>query len=175
MTHVLLLNASYEPLATLPLRRAISLWLRGRVTPASPTRISIPTPDHTVNVPTVIRLQRYVQVPKRRATWSRAGVFHRDQMTCIYCGARPGDRQNRQILTSRDFTIDHIIPKSRGGRNSWVNTACACARCNHRKAARTPHEAGMTMRWEPKTPRVNYLILSGEIPEGWKVYLETGH
>lgn len=65
------------------------------------------------------------------------------------------------------------MPSSRGGRNSWGNTACACAKCNHRKGNRTPHEAGMKLLWEPKTPRVDYLVASGELPEAWKFYLEV--
>jgi 5-methylcytosine-specific restriction endonuclease McrA len=74
-------------------------------------------------------------------------------------------------LNKGDFTLDHIIPRSRGGRNTWGNTACACFRCNQRKADRTPHEAGMPMLWEPKTPRVNYIIAAGDVPDTWKVYL----
>jgi 5-methylcytosine-specific restriction endonuclease McrA len=75
-------------------------------------------------------------------------------------------------LSQRDFTIDHILPVSRGGKGSWGNTVCACPTCNQRKADRTPHEANMKLRWEPKTPRVSYLFVSGEVPAAWKVYLE---
>ena len=76
-----------------------------------------------------------------------------------------------RVLTKADFTVDHIIPRSRGGKNTWGNTACACAACNRRKGNRTPHEAGMRLLWEPKTPRVDYLVLWGDIPASWKVYL----
>ena len=169
---ILLLNASYEPLTVLPLRRAVGLWLRDRVDAASEDAIPVHSADDRLHLPRVIRLRRYVSVPRRKARWSRVGVFHRDSYTCIYCGLRPGDMQNGAVLTSRDFTLDHIMPRSRGGRNGWSNTACACASCNQRKGDRTPHEAGMKLRWEPKIPRVDYLVATGDIPESWKIYLE---
>ena len=75
--------------------------------------------------------------------WSRKGVLLRDNFTCIYCGARPGSRQKGRVLARNDLTIDHILPRSRGGRDHWTNTACACTACNHRKGDRLPHEAGM--------------------------------
>jgi len=170
---VLLLNASYEPLAVIPQRRAMSLMLRGRVDPATEDAITIRGASTVLRVPTVIRLRRYINVPPRGARWSRRGVLHRDSYCCIYCGIQPGQLQRGKPLGKRDFTVDHIIPRSRGGKNSWGNTACACPYCNNRKGGRTPHEAGMTMRWEPKTPRVDYLVAYGEIPAAWKVYLQV--
>jgi 5-methylcytosine-specific restriction endonuclease McrA len=77
------------------------------------------------------------------------------------------------VLGKNDFTVDHLIPRSRGGKNTWGNTACACPLCNNRKGDRTPHEAGMVLRWEPKIPRVGYLVASGDVPAAWKVYLEV--
>jgi 5-methylcytosine-specific restriction endonuclease McrA len=76
------------------------------------------------------------------------------------------------VLERSNFTVDHIMPSSRGGKNSWGNTVCACPVCNHRKGNRTPHEANLKLLWEPKTPRVSYLVASGDIPAAWKVYLE---
>jgi 5-methylcytosine-specific restriction endonuclease McrA len=99
------------------------------------------------------------------------GVLRRDDFTCVYCGIKVGEAQRGAVLNRHDFTIDHIIPTSRGGKNTWGNTVCACPACNHRKGNRTPHEAGMPLRWEPKMPRVDYLVASGEVPEAWKVYL----
>lgn len=169
---VLLLNATYEPLTVLSRQRAISLWLRGRVDAATEEIVAIQGVSHGLKLPTVLRLRRYVNVPRRGARWHRVGVLQRDGYRCIYCGIRPGERQDGRALVSRDFTVDHLWPKSRGGKNTWGNTACACAKCNGRKQDRTPHEAGMKLLWEPKTPRVNYLIASGDLPEAWKVYLE---
>lgn len=170
---VLLLNASYEPLNVIPLRRAISLMLRERVDAATDDTLTVRSASDAFEIPIVLRLKRYVNVPQRGARWSRRAVFQRDQYTCIYCGITIGDKRGGSKLTLRSFSLDHIVPKSRGGRNSWVNTACACNRCNQRKGSRMPHEAGMRLLWEPKTPRVNYLVAAGEIPQAWKIYLEV--
>lgn len=172
MGAVLLLNASYEPLSVIPQRRALSLLLRGRVDPATEETVTLHGNSQALHIPTVIRLRRYIHVPRRGARWSRQGVLQRDGYCCIYCGTTSGDYQAGRILGKRDFTVDHLIPRSRGGKNTWVNTACACPGCNNRKGGRTPHEAAMTLRWEPKTPRVDYLVASGDIPASWKVYLE---
>lgn len=83
---------------------------------------------------------------------------------CIYCGLSIGQCNGEKILTKRDINIDHILPKSRGGGNTWVNPACACTPCNHRKADRMPHEAGMKLLWELKTPQTNYLLMDGSVP-----------
>jgi len=173
VTAVLLLNASYEPLRVISARRAVNLLLRGVAEGVEGIAARFRTPTTVFEVPSVIRLRYYVNVPQRGATWSRRGVLNRDRYTCIYCGARPGDRRGGHMLTRSDFSVDHIIPLSRGGKSVWGNTACACRRCNQRKGNRTPHEAGMRLRWEPKRPRVNYLVLSGDVPEEWKVYLRV--
>ncbi|MCO5186319.1 MAG: HNH endonuclease [Anaerolineae bacterium] len=170
---VLLLNASYEPLSVIPIRRAISLLLRERVDAATDEAITLNGTSQSIKIPRVLRLRRYVHVPQRRAQWSRLNVLKRDKYTCIYCEVAPGAVQRGRQLTVRDFTVDHILPKSRGGHNTWSNTACACYACNHRKGARMPHEAGMKLAWEPKTPRVTYFVLGGDIPEAWKIYLEV--
>lgn len=172
MIAVLLLNASYEPLAVIPKQRALSLLVRGRVEAVTDETHAISGASRTFSIPTVLRLRRYVNVPMRGAHWSRRAVFQRDGYRCIFCGIRVGDRRKGVILTRQDFTLDHLIPRSRGGKNTWGNTACACAPCNQRKGDRTPDEAGMTLLWEPKTPRVDYLVASGQVPEAWKIYLQ---
>lgn len=173
MAAILLLNASYEPLAVIPARRALSLLLRNRVDAVTDELVSIASTDRALDLPTVLRLRRYINAPRRGVRWSRRGVMRRDGYHCIYCNVSAGDSYNSQILTKSDFTIDHLIPRSRGGGNSWSNTACACSSCNQRKGNRTPHEAGMTLLWEPKTPRVDYLVAAGEVPTAWKIYLEV--
>jgi 5-methylcytosine-specific restriction endonuclease McrA len=172
MGSVLLLNVTYEPLAVVSVRRALALLTRGRVDAASEETIAIQSLAGALQVPTVIRLQRYVRVPSRKAAWSRRGVLRRDNYRCGYCGVRSGEGRGNLLLSKPDFTVDHILPRSRGGKNTWGNTICACPSCNQRKGNRTPHEAGLTLLWEPKTPRVDYLIASGEIPTAWKIYLE---
>lgn len=174
MAQVLLLNASYEPLAVINQKRALTLLLKGRVEAASEEAIEMRSVSTVLHIPTVIRLRRYINVPRRGAHWSRKAVLRRDHYTCVYCGITAGDRQRGRYLTKNNFTIDHILPLSRGGKNTWGNTVCACPACNQRKGNRTPHEANMKLRWEPKTPRVNYLIMGGEVPATWKIYLEVG-
>jgi 5-methylcytosine-specific restriction endonuclease McrA len=171
MDSVLLLNASFAPLSVIPMRRAISLIARGCVEAATDETITIQGASEPFHLPTVIRLQRYVNVPQRRATWTRSAVFKRDNYRCIYCGIQIGNTRSGRILQKDDFSLDHIIPRSRGGKNTWGNTACSCFHCNQRKADRTPHEAAMPMLWEPKIPRVNYVVAAGEVPDAWKIYL----
>jgi 5-methylcytosine-specific restriction endonuclease McrA len=173
MAEVLLLNASYEPLAVITQRRAMALLLKGRVEAASSEGHEMCGVSGPFRVPLVIRLRRYLNVPRRGVRWSRKAVLQRDKYTCAYCGLQPGDSQRGQALSRQNFTVDHILPVSRGGKNTWGNTVCACPACNQRKGNRTPHEANMKLRWEPKTPRVNYLVASGEVPATWKVYLEV--
>ncbi len=170
---VLLLNASYAPLRTVTIRDAVDLMMRGVVDAVDGVAARLRTPTQIFEVPSIIRLRYYVNVPHRTATWSRRAVMRRDKWTCIYCGVTVGDKRGGKLLVGADFTIDHLMPSSRGGGNTWSNTACACYRCNHRKANRTPHEAGMRLLWEPKRPRTNYVIASGDIPEEWKVYIKV--
>ncbi|GAB2929921.1 HNH endonuclease [Streptomyces mayteni] len=141
MRQTLVLNASYEPLSTVSLRRAVVLVIQHKADvehehPALRMRaaaVDLP-------VPQVIRLRRYVKVPfRQRAPWSRRGVLVRDRHRCAYCGRRA-------------TTIDHVLPRSQGGRDTWLNTVAACAEDNHRKAARTPAEAGMRLLSEPFEP-----------------------
>ena len=172
-TRVLLLNATYEPLRVIPVRRAVGLMMRGVVEGVEGVAARLRTPSTVFEVPSVLRLCYYVYVPQRGATWSRSGILTRDRYTCVYCGARVGEWRRGRVLTRYDFTVDHLIPRSRGGGNTWGNTACACRWCNGRKDNRTPHEAGMRLRWEPKTPRVNYMVASGEVPAEWRLYLRT--
>jgi 5-methylcytosine-specific restriction endonuclease McrA len=173
MVAVLLLNASYEPLAVIPARRALSLLLRDRVDAVTDEKVTVYSPTSGLKIPAVLRLRRYVRVPRRGVRWSRTGVMRRDGYRCIFCGIQVGERRGNQLLRKEDFTLDHLIPRSQGGKNTWGNTACACPGCNQRKGDRTPHEAGMALLWEPKTPRVDYLVASGSTPLAWKIYLEV--
>jgi 5-methylcytosine-specific restriction endonuclease McrA len=172
-TGVLLLNATYEPMRVIPVRRAVGLLMRGVAEGVEGIAARLRTPSTVFVVPSVLRLRYYVHVPQRGAVWSRRGVLGRDGRTCVYCGMGVGERRHGRVLTRADFTVDHLIPRSRGGGNTWGNTACACRWCNGRKGNRMPHEAGMRLRWEPKTPRVSYLIVSGEVPAEWRVYLRV--
>ncbi len=164
MDTVLLLNATYEPLAVLSLPRAVKLLLRGRVEPVAEERILVHGSTRALAVPQVLRLKVYAHVPHRKTpAWTRRGLLERDAYACAYCGKR---------YAGRDLTVDHVTPLSQGGRSTWGNTVTSCGRCNQRKADRTPHEAGMKLLIEPKAPRTNYLVASGDVPATWKVWIE---
>ncbi|RMG75472.1 MAG: HNH endonuclease [Chloroflexi bacterium] len=171
---VLLLNGStWEPLSVITVPRAINLLLAGKAIIVEKTGQFLHTVRDKFPVPSVIALRTYINVPRRRAHWSRKGVLVRDQYTCIYCGAKPGSLQKGKVLGKSDFSIDHIIPRSKGGRDTWTNTACACSSCNHRKGNRLYHEVGMKLLWEPKIPRTSYLVIAvGTGLEAWKRYIE---
>ena len=173
-SRVLLLNGStWEPLSVITVQRAINLLLGGKAIAVEMTGLYLHTVRTKFEVPSVIALRSYVNVPRRKSHWSRKGVLVRDSYTCIYCGIKLGALVKGKILSKRDFTIDHIIPRCQGGKDTWSNTACACAKCNHRKGNRLHNVAGMRLLWEPKTPRTSYLVIAlGSGPEIWKRYVE---
>jgi 5-methylcytosine-specific restriction endonuclease McrA len=106
-------------------------------------------------------LQRYVRVPYKGIALSRHNIMKRDHFECQYCGS------------TKNLTLDHVLPRSRGGDSSWTNLLTACARCNHAKGHRTPNEAGLTVRQQPKKPTLaGFLKLSaGTIDQNWHDYL----
>ncbi|GAA1761912.1 HNH endonuclease [Luedemannella helvata] len=139
MTGVLVLNADLGPLHRVSLRHAVRMLLRevAVVHEAEPDRLIGVYP-----VPRVVRLVTYVVTRWRYGrgpAWSRAGVLARDGRRCAYCGGNAS-------------TIDHVLPSSRGGRNTWLNTVAACSPCNQRKGDRTPPEARMPLRITPTAP-----------------------
>lgn len=167
----LLLNASYEPIQAISLRTAAGLLMKGVAIAVVGVAANLRTPSTIYPIPSVLRLKRYVNVPHRTIQCNKRNVMRRDQFTCIFCGLKVGDKKDGKALERSNFTIDHLIPLSKGGKNTWSNMACACHPCNHRKGARTPHEAGLKLRWEPKRPRTSYLVLGGDIPREWKIYI----
>ncbi|NEP15290.1 MAG: HNH endonuclease [Leptolyngbya sp. SIO4C1] len=162
MSKVLVLNASYEPLNVTSWRRAVVLIIKGKA-----ERI-----EHNGKViyadfplPTVIRLRHYVRVPYKDIPLTRRNLLHRDGNTCQYCGYA-GD----------GLTLDHIVPRSRGGIDSWENIVTACVRCNVKKGNRTPREAAMPLRTAPRKPHSSlYFELSRHIRSGlhqeWRKYV----
>ena len=171
---VLLLNGStWEPIDIVSVPRAINLILAEKAVIVEETGRFLRSVHDRFPVPSVIALRYYVNVPRRGARWSRRGVLMRDKYTCVYCGVQPGELQRGQVLRKQDFTVDHILPRSRGGVDGWTNTVCSCYTCNHRKGDRLPSEIGMRLRWEPKTPRTSYLVISvGSGPDAWRKYIE---
>ncbi|TGA99314.1 HNH endonuclease [Streptomyces sp. MZ04] len=141
MRDTLVLNASFEPLSTVTLNRAVVLVLQDKaVVEQAHPGLRVRAAAVEIPVPRVIRLCRYVRVPfRRQAPWSRRGVLVRDRHRCAYCGRRA-------------TTVDHVVPRAQGGADSWLNTVASCAMDNHRKADRTPDEAGMPLLRQPFEP-----------------------
>ena len=150
----LALNASYEPLTIIPARRAIRLVIdrKAEILETDDER-SFRSPRRELPFPTVIRLVRYVHVPRRfRRQVTNTFLFARDNYRCQYCGRHRGQLKGRQFMTR-----DHILPISRGGDNSWQNVVTSCSPCNNRKGNRLPREAGMRILAEAREP--NYVRL----------------
>jgi 5-methylcytosine-specific restriction endonuclease McrA len=150
----LALNASFEPLTMIPARRAIRLVLdrKAEILEVDEAR-AFRSPRTRLPFPTVIRLVRFVQVPRRfRRQVTNTFLFARDEYTCQYCGRHRGQLKGRQFLTR-----DHILPVSRGGGNTWDNLVSSCSPCNNRKGDRLPAEAGLRLLSEPREP--NYVRL----------------
>ncbi|HET6231944.1 MAG TPA: HNH endonuclease [Longimicrobiaceae bacterium] len=150
----LALNASFEPLTILPIERALRLVFdrKAEVLEADQARV-FHSSRHQIACPLVIRLVRYVHVPRRfRRQVTNTFLFARDHYRCQYCG------RHRSELRSREFlTRDHILPTSRGGDNTWHNVVTACSVCNNRKASHLPAECGMHVLHPPAEP--NYVEL----------------
>ncbi|HEX8002770.1 MAG TPA: HNH endonuclease [Mycobacteriales bacterium] len=162
MARALLLNASYEPLCVVPTRRAVVLVLTAKAVVLEAADRTLHSERLDLAEPVVIRLTRYVRVPYRsRAPLSRQGVLARDGHRCQYCG-------------NAAETLDHVVPRSRGGRHVWENLVAACRRCNHVKADRTLDELGWTLRsGAPAAPRgaARLLLGHGRYEPAWAPFL----
>lgn len=144
------MNASYEPLSLVSIRRAVVLLLREKAELLEVTQQLLRSGNHAMPVPLVIRLVHYVRLPHRRVPATRAAVMLRDAYTCQYCGEAPG----RHLLT-----VDHVVPRSRGGAHNWDNLVTACTRCNQKKGSLLPEEAQMQLIRKPFEPSYVALVL----------------
>jgi 5-methylcytosine-specific restriction endonuclease McrA len=163
MQQVLVLNASYEPLNVTTVRRAHVLVYKGKAEVIEELERPLHSATDTYPWPHVIRLVQYVKVPRAvQRKISRRALFARDGWRCVYCG----DGHGR-------LTLDHVVPRSRGGESVWENVVTACAPCNHRKGDRTLEEARMELRTPPRAPApVLFIHLAApKIPDGWRTYL----
>lgn len=164
MTEVLVLNASYEPLRLIPVRRAILLLLQQKAELIEAAEQRLRSQGASFALPVVVRLLRYIALPRiQKLACTRRAVLARDRETCQYCGAQPGRAQ---------LTIDHVVPRAQGGATSWENVVTACSACNHRKANRTPEQANMALRTLPREPRYAAFALLGMIEQHstWRKY-----
>jgi 5-methylcytosine-specific restriction endonuclease McrA len=161
---VLVLNASYEPLQIISTRRAVVLLLQQKAELVEAAQQCLRSLTRSFIVPLVIRLTRYIRIPRRlRLPCSRRGVIARDRDVCQYCGTQPGRSH---------LTVDHVLPRSRGGATSWENVVTACRDCNHRKGGRTPEEANMVLLSVPRQPQFVAFALLGELErhDVWSKY-----
>ena len=163
MERVLVLNASYEPLNVCSLRRAHVLVWKGKAEILEHFEKPIRSATTSFERPHVIRLVTYVRVPRGvTKRISRRVLFARDGWKCVYCGSE-GHR----------LTLDHVVPRSRGGTSVWENVVTSCAPCNHTKGDRMLEETSMTLRTTPRPPTpVLFIRLAAEhIPDVWRTYL----
>jgi len=163
-SRVLVLNASYEPINVCNVRRATVLVLKSRAEVIEHGQGALHSERLTFERPCVIRLVRYVRIPRdvHRRKITRKAVLARDAWTCQYCGHQaPG------------LTVDHVIPRSRGGQSVWENIVASCAPCNRKKGSLTPKEASMHPRSAPRPPGPTVFIqlASPRIPVAWEPYL----
>ena len=130
-------------------------------------QLAIRTGNARFRVPEVVTLLRYDRIPQATVTFSRRNIFKRDRFVCQYCGQQPA---------ADELTLDHITPRSQGGESSWENCVLACVDCNHRKADRTPAQAGMKLRREPHRPRWRPLYGGDNVPvESWTKFVSEAY
>lgn len=160
---VLVLNSSYEPLSICDAQKAVLLLFGGKAVPVThhPERV-ICTVSRCFPLPSIVRLTVFVRLPYKRIVLNRKNILLRDNYRCQYCGR-----------TDQPLTIDHILPRSRGGEYSWENLITACPRCNSKKGNRTPREAGMHLLKQPVRPSDLMLLqhLTPTVSDDWKPYL----
>jgi 5-methylcytosine-specific restriction endonuclease McrA len=161
---VLVLNASYEPLQIISVRRAVVLLLQEKAEIVEAAEQQLRASSFSLDTPLVIRLVRYIKIPRRlKLPCSRRGILARDRETCQYCGVQPG-RVN--------LTVDHVLPRSQGGATIWDNVVTACRECNRKKGGRTPEQANMLLKTKPRQPQYVAFALLGELErhDVWRKY-----
>src|ERR1700749_1850357 len=160
---VLVLNATYEPINVCTVRRAVVLLLKEKAEVIERAEWELHSATQTMVRPMVIRLVSYVRIPRdtHRRKITRRAVFARDNWTCQYCGSRS------------NLTVDHVIPRSKGGGSGWDNIVASCAPCNRRKGNSLLRQSGMRLSREPRTsnPNVFIQVASPTIPAAWRAYL----
>jgi 5-methylcytosine-specific restriction endonuclease McrA len=163
MARALVLNATFEPLCVVSCKRALVLVLADKAEALASTGRLVRSETLTLDEPAVVRLSRFVRVPyQRMRALNRRAVFLRDGQSCQYCG-NPAD------------SIDHVIPRSRGGQHVWDNVVAACRRCNSQKRDRMLHETTMRLRRAPAAPHSAtwFLLHDRTMPIAWEPYLAS--
>lgn len=163
---VLVLNASYEPINICAVKRAVVLLLKGRASMEALSAKTLASPQLQLSIPAVIRLNFFVRIPFRVRPFSKKNLFLRDQYICQYCG---------ETFEVSLLTLDHVIPRSRGGESTWENTVTCCKQCNEKKGHHLPWEINMYPVKKPRAPLFISSFRVARIPsdlrESWSKYL----
>jgi 5-methylcytosine-specific restriction endonuclease McrA len=178
----LVLNRSWSAIATTTVRHALALLFKGSARAIRPDTFEVHAfetwadlavpPDEPyvttvslrIRAPEVIVLTQYNAVPATSVVFSRRNLYKRDRNTCQYCGARPG---------TAELSIDHVLPRARGGRTTWENCVLACVRCNRRKGCRKPEEVGLALRKRPERPNWTPILELplGRVRKSWEQFV----
>jgi 5-methylcytosine-specific restriction endonuclease McrA len=156
------LDSTYRPIGVIDCIEALVMCIVGKATAVEEYEDEISSPSVTFKIPSVIVLKNVVKFIGNGISPTRKNIIWRDSNQCQYCGV---------IETPSDMTVDHIIPRSRGGANSWSNLVASCKRCNQKKRDRTPEEAKMKLLKKPKKPKNSILRHIKEIEPIWNIYL----
>jgi 5-methylcytosine-specific restriction endonuclease McrA len=159
---VLVLNQDYQAIGICSVERAFVLvFLKKAEMLSDNPSLRLKSINRDFKFPSIIRLYRYISMPYKKVNLSRHNIFKRDRLRCVYCGS--GDT----------LTIDHVVPKSMGGRDTWDNLVTACQKCNSKKGNMTPEQAGMALRHKPFRPSFVMFLsnFTSNIREDWKPYL----
>lgn len=164
-TRVLVLNEDFSPISICTVQRAfILVFLKKAEMITKSNGSMLRTVDQAFPVPSVIKLKRFIHIPYKKVILTRQNIFKRDGFRCQYCG------------TTKDLTLDHVVPKARGGKSTWLNLLTACKTCNAKKGDYTPEEVGFTIKSHPFRPSYVMFLrdFSGYADEEWIPYLKTG-
>lgn len=159
---VLLLNQNYEPVCVVNAKKAIILVCLDKVEIIESRDFHVRSQFTSWPMPSVIRLVHFIRIPKKRVELTRHNIFRRDGFQCQYCGTKKGP-----------FTLDHVVPRSQGGLDSWENLVCACLVCNNKKGDKSLERAHLKLLKKPKKPSYLFFIqhFIGTHEECWKPYL----
>jgi len=163
-SNVLLLNQNFEPITVCSVKRAILMVWNGKAEIVETTGLFIRTVKTSFDIPSIIRLLFFANIIRK---WdiqlTKQNILRRDHKICQYCGK-----------TDALMTLDHLIPRSLGGKDTWENLVCACSSCNNKKGDRTPQEAGMKLLRQPQKPNVRafHFLHKGSINAQWNTYLK---
>jgi len=161
LNKVLLLNSSYEPMTFCSAKKAITLLFLEKAETVEWREDLIRTVSSSMKCPSIIRLKRRTLTARGKVQLNKKNVFKRDGFKCAYCGE------------TKDLTLDHVIPKSKGGKSTWENLVSACVKCNNRKDDKYYYEVGLKLRITPKAPNHIFFLRQGvkKMEENWKPYL----